>query len=145
MKVFLLAVLIIMLFYSVKHTPTSLSKKRHDSMIKTDIKRLKKKKESMSDDEWNIAKLITIIMTLILYDLFALIYILVWVELDNKYIFVLSSLQIVTVLCHIKEFLCVKDVLSLNIEDYKFHRFWRLFNTILDYIYYPAAIAMLLM
>ena len=49
MKVFLLAVLIIMLFYSMKHTPTSLSKKRHDSMIKTDIKRLKKKKESIPD------------------------------------------------------------------------------------------------
>lgn len=145
MKVFLLAVLIIMLFYSVKHTPISLSKKRHDSMMKANIEILKKKKENMSEDEWSIAKLTTIIMTLILYILFALIYILVWVELDSKYIFVLSSLQLVTVLYHIKELLCMKDVWSLNIEDYKFHRFWRLFNTILDYIYYPAAIVMLLM
>ena len=145
MKVFLLAVLIIMLFYSMKHTPTSLSKKRYDSMMKANIEILKKKKENMSEDEWSIAKLTAIIMILILYILFALIYILVWVELDNKYIFVLSSLQLVTVLYHIKEFLCMKDVWSLNIEDYKFHRFWRLFNTILDYIYYPAAIVMLLM
>ena len=145
MNVFLLAVLIIMLFYSVKYTSTSLSKKRYDSMMKANIEILKKKKENMSEDEWNIAKLTTIIMTLILYILFALIYILVWVELDNKYIFVLSSLQLVTVLYHIKELLCMKDVWSLNIEDYKFHRFWRLFNTILDYIYYPTAIVMLLM
>lgn len=145
MKVFLLAVLIIMLFYSVKHTPISLSKKRYDSMMKANIEILKKKKESMSEYEWSIAKLATIIMTLILYILFALIYILVWIELDNKYIFVLSSLQLVTVLYHIKELLCMKNVWSLNIEDYKFHRFWRLFNTILDYIYYPTAIVMLLM
>lgn len=38
----------------------------------------------------------------------------------------------------------VKTAFSYNIEDFKFHRFQVLFNVVLDYIYYPWAIYMLL-
>lgn len=146
MKIFLLVVLIIMFLYRVKDTLRSLSKKRHDLIMKTSIERLKKKKENMSDYEWDVVKLMTIVITLILYISFASIYILVWNELgiDNKYIALLSGLQIATVLYNIKESMFVRDIISFNIDDYKFHRFWNLFNVILDYIYYPVAILMLL-
>ena len=45
---------------------------------------------------------------------------------------------------HLKKLSEIKTAFSYNIEDFKFHRFQLLFNVVLDYIYYPWAIYMLL-
>lgn len=145
MKVFLLAVLIIMLFYRVKHTPKMLNKRIWERETKSGIEKMKQRKGEVSSDEWNILKLTSIILTLLLYIIFILVYILVNIELNSKCIFVLSALQLVAVLHNLKELLFMKDIASLDIKDYKFHRFWNLFDVLLDYLYYPAAIVMLLM
>ena len=59
------------------------------------------------------------------------------------FLYILSVLQSVTVIISawgdIKE-----NPFSENVEDHKFYRLYFLFNVILDYIYYPAVIYMLL-
>ena len=144
MKIILLIVLIIMFFYRIKYTLRDLSKRIWQKEIKTENEKIKHEREKYSEDEWNILKLIVKTLLILLYILFILIYILVNISLNSKCIFILSVLQIFTVLHNLKKTICVKDVMNFNLEYYRFNRFRNLFNLILDYIYYPITIVMLL-
>ena len=72
-------------------------------------------------------------------------YIVLGSSIGTTEFIILSALQVFTCFWNfgteISEF---KTAFSYNIDDYKFHRFKFLFNLILDYIYYPLAIYMLL-
>lgn len=144
MKIILFVVLIIMFFYRIKYTLRDLNKKIWQKEIKTENEKIKHEREKYSDYEWNILKLIFKTLIILLYILFILIYVLVNIELNSKCIFILSVLQIFTVLHNLKKTICTKDVMNFNLEYCKFDRFWNLFNVILDYIYYPISIVMLL-
>ncbi len=143
MDLFLFIVVTIILFYRIKSTPQSLSKRLWENEFKIGINKTKSVKEKFDDEEWNVFRVIVFIFTLLLYIVFILIYVLVSNTLNSKYIFILSALQIVTVLFNIKELLSMKDV--VDTQHQKFRRFWNLFNVILDYIYYPVVMIMLIM
>lgn len=142
MKMLLLTAMFVMLFYRIKNTYQSISKKKWESELKDNIEILKKFKEE-KQSEWKIYLLTFFVVALILYFLYALVYILVPFELKNEYILILSSLQLITVLYNVKELFLMKT--TFDIKDYKFNRIWNLFNVILDYVYYVVVIVMLLM
>ena len=79
-------------------------------------------------------------------ELFLIIfYIVLGNKIGTTEFIVMSALQVFTYLWSLGVNLSkVKTAFSYNIEDFKFHRFQLLFNVVLDYIYYPWAIYMLL-
>lgn len=86
------------------------------------------------------------ILILCFMELFLIIfYIVLGNKIGTTEFIVMSALQVFTCLWSLGVSLSeVKTAFSYNIEDFKFHRFQSLFNVVLDYIYYPWAIYMLL-
>ena len=86
------------------------------------------------------------ILIIFFIELFLIIfYIVLGNKIGTTEFIVMSALQVFTCLWSLSVNLSeVKTVFSCNIENFKFHRFQLLFNVVLDYIYYPWAIYMLL-
>lgn len=143
MKILALTILFILMFFSIKDTPSALSKTLWRKKM---IKQLAKNKENNNGEPLSDTLQGAAILIIFFIDLFLIIF---YIALGNKIgtteFIVMSSLQVFTCLwslgVSLSEF---KTAFSYNIEDFKFHRFQLLFNVVLDYIYYPWAIYMLL-
>ena len=141
MKILALTILFILMFFRIKGTPSALSKTLWRKRM---IKQLAKSKENNNGEPLNDAMqgaLIVFFMELFLI----IFYIVLGNKIGTTEFIVMSALQVFTCLwsfcINLSEF---KTAFSYNIEDFKFRRFQLLFNVVLDYIYYPWAIYMLL-
>lgn len=143
MKILVLTILFILMFFRIKGTPSALSKTLWRKKM---IKQLAKNKKNNNGEPLSDAMQGATILTLFFMYLFLIIF---YITLGNKIgtteFIVMSALQVFTCLWALGVNLSeIKTVFSYNIEDFKFHRFQLLFNLVLDYIYYPWAIYMLL-
>ena len=143
MKILALAILFILAFLRVKNTPRSLSKTLWESEM---IKLLKGDEYQNGGKPYSAEARCATIFLLFLIELFFIIF---YAVLGNKIgtteFIIMSALQVFTCLWNLFVNICViKNAYSYNVEDYKFHRFQLLFKLVLDYIYYPYAIYMLL-
>ena len=141
MKILALTILFVLMFFRIKGTPSALSKTLWRKRM---IKQLAKNKENNNGEQLIDAMQGALIVFFI--ELFLIIfYIVLGNKIGTTEFIVMSALQVFTCLwsfcINLSEF---KTAFSYNIEDFKFHRFQLLFNVVLDYIYYPWAIYMLL-
>lgn len=147
MKILALTILFILMFFRIKGTPSELSKTLWRKRM---IKQLAKSKENnngnpLSDAMQGGAILIAILIVFFMELFLIIFYIVLGNKIGTTEFIVMSALQVFTCLCSFGVSLSeVKTAFSYNIEDFKFHRFQLLFNVVLDYIYYPWAIYMLL-
>lgn len=143
MKILALTILFILMFFRIKGTPSALSKTLWRKKI---IKQLTKDKENNNGEPLSDAMQGASILIIFLIELFLIIfYIVLGNKIGTTEFIVMSALQVFTCLWSLGVNLPeVKTVFSYNIENFKFHRFQLLFNVVLDYIYYPWAIYMLL-
>lgn len=143
MKILALTILFVLAFLSVKSTPCALSKTLWKNKR---IKQLKNNEEQNGGEPYSDEIQGAVILITFLVELFLIIfYIVLGNKIGTTEFIIMSALQVFTCLWE----LCVdisefKSAFSYNIEDHKFHRFQLLFNLVLDYIYYPYAIYMLL-
>lgn len=143
MKIIALAILFLLLLHRIKNTPRELSKKLWLKNIRKIKLELKEKEEQITD----LVKSLTFFLTL-LFELFLIIfYAVLGCSIGTTLFIILSALQILTCVIamrtSIKEFNSVFE-LEAEINDKQFHRWIFLFNIVLDYIYYPLTIYMLL-
>lgn len=143
MKILALTILFILMFFRIKGTPSALSKTLWRKKI---IKQLTKDKENNNGEPLSDAMQGASILIIFFIELFLIIF---YIVLGNKIgtieFIVMSALQVFTCLWSLGVNLPeVKTVFSYDVENFKFHRFQLLFNVVLDYIYYPWAIYMLL-
>lgn len=143
MKILALTILFILMFFRIKGTPSALSKTLWRKKM---VKQLAKNKENNNGEPLNDVMQGASILIVFFIDLFLIIF---YIVLGNKIrtteFIVMSALQVFTCLWSLGISLSeAKTAFSYNIEDFKFHRFELLFNVVLDYIYYPWAIYMLL-
>ena len=68
---------------------------------------------------------------------------MVGTKLESTYLLIMSAIQIILTLYGMK-ISFGKELYSTKFEDYKFRRTYNLLNVIVDYMYYPVAIWMLL-
>ena len=141
MKILALTILFILMFFRIKSTPSALSKTLWRKRM---IKQLAKNKENNNGESLSDAMqgaLIVFFMELFLI----IFYIVLGNKIGTTEFIVMSALQVFTCFWSLGVNLSeIKTAFSYNIEDFKFHRFQLLFNVVLDYIYYPWAIYMLL-
>lgn len=143
MKIFALIILFILMFFRIKGTPSALSKTLWRKKM---IKQLTKNKENNNGEPLSDAMQGASILIVFFIELFLIIfYIVLGNKIGTTEFIIMSALQVFTCLwsfgVNLSEF---KTAFSYNIENFKFHRFQLLFNVVLDYIYYPWAIYMLL-
>ena len=141
MKILALTILFVLMFFRIKGTPSALSKTLWRKRM---IKQLAKNKENNNGESLSDAMqgaLVVFFMELFLI----IFYIVLGNKIGTTEFIVMSALQVFTCLWSLGVSLSeVKTTFSYNIEDFKFHRFQLFFNVVLDYIYYPWAIYMLL-
>ena len=143
MKILVLTILFILMFFRIKGTQSALSKTLWRKRM---IKQLAKSKENNNGEPLSDAMKGASILIVFFMELFLIIF---YIVLGNKIVttefIVMSALQVCTCLWSLGVSLSeAKTAFSYNIEDFKFHRFQLFFNVVLDYIYYPWAIYMLL-
>lgn len=143
MKILALTILFVLMFFRIKGTPSALSKTLWRKKM---IKQLTKDKENNNGEPLSDAMQGASILIIFFIELFLIIfYIVLGNKIGTTEFIVMSALQVFTCLWSLGVNLPeVKTVFSYNIENFKFHRFQLLFNVVLDYIYYPWAIYMLL-
>lgn len=150
MKILALTILFILMFFRIKGTPSALSKTLWRKKM---IKQLAKNKENNngkpSSEPLSDPILTEILIELIIFFIELLLivfYIVLGSKIGTTEFIVISALQVFTCLWSLNTNLLEvkKTAFSYNIEDFRFHRFQLLFNVVLDYIYYPWAIYMLL-
>ena len=141
MKILALTILFVLMFFRIKGTPSALSKTLWRKRM---IKQLAKNKENNNGEPLSDAMQGALIVFFM--DIFLIIfYIVLGNKIGTTEFIVMSALQVFTCFWSLGVNLSeIKTTFSYNIEDFKFHRFQLLFNVVLDYIYYPWAIYMLL-
>ena len=143
MKTFLLIMTILLLINRISSTPRNISEKLYGEYIRKEIKTMANIFSKKDESEMESLKFFTQIFVIIVYMFLGLYYLHIGTSFSNKILYFMSVLQVATVLLNFwKEF--NYELFSTNPEDYKFNRFYKLFNVILDYIYYPMVIYMLL-
>lgn len=143
MEIFLLAVTILFLISRIKNTPRMLSKKLYFMEVEKSIESNSRSFDGETDDEVNILKGTAILISLLLQVFCIIYYMMIGGRFQTELMLILTALQIVTVIITMKR-TYTDNLFSKNIEDYTFYRWFFLFNIILDYVYYPLTIYMLL-
>ena len=143
MKILALTILFVLMFFRIKSTPSALSKTLWRKRM---VKQVTKDKENNNGEPLSDAMQGASILIIFFIELFLIIfYIVLGNKIGTTEFIVMSALQVFTCLWSLGVNLPeVKTVFSYNIENFKFHRFQLLFNVVLDYIYYPWAIYILL-
>lgn len=143
MKILALTILFILMFFRIKGTPSALSKALWRKKM---IKQLAKNKENNNGEPPSDTLKGAAILTVFFMELLLIVfYIVLGNKIGTTEFIVMSALQVFTCLWSLGTNLSeIKTTFSYNIEDFKFHRFQLLFNVVLDYVYYPWAIYMLL-
>lgn len=143
MKILALTILFILLFFRIKGTPSALSKTLWRNKM---LKSLDRNKETFNGNPPSDAFQGCVILSALFIELVLIIfYIVLGSSIGTTRFIILSALQVFTCFWNLgTDIFEFKTVFSYNIDDHKFHRFKFLFNLILDYIYYPMAIYMLL-
>lgn len=151
MKVFLLAVTILLLISRIKSTPRELSKTLYENNLQNNMTKFKKQIddiETMSDR--NTVLQVTQYIIAVLVWLYSLLIIVYYILIGNRFqthtmMLILTALQIVTMFISTKRTIKEFDLVNIeNMSNVTFHRSWFLFNVVLDYVYYPMTIYLLL-
>lgn len=141
MKIFLLAITILLLLTRIKNTPRNLSKKIFDDK---NLELYEKNKINYLDDKemHKIVFGVTWIISIVIYVFLVWYYIMIGSQ-GSSLLFILSGVQVFTVFITMKYDVEIIDRMIKNFDDYqgfKFYKWHYLFNLILDYVYYPLAI-----
>lgn len=143
MKTFLLIVTLLFFANRISSTPRNLSKNKYIKYIEQNIINRQKNNLNKTKVEIKEENSKVIFIALIIYILMILYYLVLAFIFNQQFLYFLSIIEVVTVIINFINELN-DDPFSLKIEDYKFRRWNLLFNVILDYIYYPLVIYMLL-
>lgn len=151
MKVFLLSVTILLLIGRIKSTPRALSKTLYENNLQKNLVKLNKQIDDIETaSDKNTVLQVTQYIVAVLVWLYSLLIIVYYILIGNRFqthtmMLILTALQIVTMFISTKRTIKEFDLVNIeNINNVTFHRSWFLFNMILDYIYYPMTICLLL-
>lgn len=127
----------------MKETPSMLSKERYYEKIGNIIKSNEEFLNNLPCEKRLKAEKIAKIVTYLYLAVLILIYAVIGNTAGSTFVTLLSFLQICTVMITIRLQRNMNPI-SLYIDDFRFYRWYFLFNVVLDYVYYPLAFVMLL-
>lgn len=139
----LLVYILMLLISRVKETPYMLNEKRHYEKVRDIIKNNENFLEKLSYEKSLRIEKLTKIAAYLYSAVLILFYAAIGNSLNSPIINLLSFIQICTVVVTIRLNRNVNPI-NLYIDDFRFYRWYFLFNVVLDYVYYPFTFVMLL-
>lgn len=143
MKTFLLIITILLFMQRISSTPRSLSKKAYRKYIEKETESLSNIFAKKTESEVDGIKFATSIVTFIIYLFMFWFYIHIAGRFNNEILYAFSIVQATTVIVSGWKMI-TSNPFSTSVDDHPFYRWYFMFNTILDYMYYPFVIYMLL-
>lgn len=140
MNIVIAFILLLLFAFTIKTLPRHFSKQKWEKEIEKTLEKLKNQgKES------GIPSSTVILASVILVGLFDVFLVIFYTHLgtisNNIFFTILSLLEIITCVWNFKTDLDDFQLdLSMDINDYKYHKVQFILNSILDLIYYPMAI-----
>ena len=140
MNIVIAFILLLLFAFTIKTSPRHFSKQKWEKEIEKTLEKLKNQgKES------GIPSSTVILASVILVGLFDVFLVIFYTHLgtisNNIFFTILSLLEIITCVWNFKTDLDDFQLdLSMDINDYKYHKVQFILNSILDLIYYPMAI-----
>lgn len=146
MKLFLLVIAILLLISRVKRTPVCLSKRLWLKDLQKNLDSYKSSQETKSESDIETSKAFAVAMVFVLALFMCIYYALIAGRFSEfPVVFVLSALQIVmTIIGATRPVPANGKAFSTDINDYKYHSIIFKANMVLDYVYYPIVIYLLL-
>lgn len=140
MKIFVTFVLMLLFAFTIKTLPRHFSKQKWEKEMIETLEKLK-----TQEKELGIPPSTVILASVILVGLFDIFLVILYTHLgtvsNNIFFTILSLLEIITCVWNFKTDLDDFQLdLSMDINDYKYHKVQMILNSILDLIYYPMAI-----
>lgn len=141
MKIFLLVISVLLLIFRIKETPKHVSKSVYIRSVEKSVADYVGVIENQTEKENATMKVFSTIICIVI-DLF---YVWYYWYIGSKFqpLLALSVIQIVTVIISFV-FAAKQGLYSTDVNTYKFRRWYLLFNVLIDYIYYPMAIYLLM-
>lgn len=139
----LLVCIVILLISRIKETPSMINEKTYYEKIQEIIKNNENFLNKISYENIIRIERFTRIATYFYSAALILIYAAIGYTADSAFVNLLSFIQICTVVATMRLNRNVNPI-SLYIDDFKFYRWYFLFNVVLDYVYYPFTFVMLL-
>jgi hypothetical protein len=137
--IILLAITFYLLYLRIKNTPKLLSKKMYMDYIQKDLLSIKEKMSAMDIEQRTVVLIISYIILALIVILEIIYYFAISKVVGNSLFLVLSAMQVATIIPNF--FVALKiDFVNPDMNKIKFHRFYFLYNVILDYVYYIGAI-----
>jgi len=143
MRTFLLVMITILLILRIKGTPRLLSKEKYLSAINESLIKVKSQETECYKGQIEMAKTVTLLFAAIMQIATGVIYLLLQAKINIPYFTILTVIQLLTVI-YTGVTQINMGIFDPEIENHKFHRWYFLFNVILDYIYYPLAFYLLI-
>lgn len=143
MTLFLLVCVFMLLISRIKETPSMLSEGQYYEKVWGIIKSNEKFLNELPYEKRVGVEKIAKIASYPYSGFTIFVYAAVGISLNLPFINFLSFVQICTVVITLRLQRNISPI-SLYIDDFPFYRWYFLFNVVLDYIYYPLVIVMLL-
>lgn len=139
MKIFVTFVLMLLFAFTIKTLPRHFSKQKWEKEMIETLEKLKNQGKQSG------IPLSTVILASVIVGLFEIFLVIFYTHLgtrsNNVFFTILSLLEIITCVWNFKTDLDDLQLdLSMDINDYKYHKVQLILNSILDLIYYPMAI-----
>ena len=140
MKIFVTFVLMLLFAFTIKTLPRHFSKQKWEKEMIETLEKLKKQEK-----ELGIPPSTVVLASVVLVGLFDMFLVILYTHLgtvsNNVFFTILSLLEIFTCVWNFKTDLDDFQLdLSMDINNYKYHKVQMILNSILDLIYYPMAI-----
>lgn len=140
MKIFVTFVLMLLFVFTIKTLPRHFSKQRWEKEMIETLEKLK-----TQGKELEIPPSTVVLASVVLVGLFDMFLVILYTHLgtisNNVFFTILSLLEIITCVWNFKTDLDDFQLdLSMDINNYKYHKVQMILNSILDLIYYPMAI-----
>ncbi len=140
----LLVCIVMLLMSRIKETPSMLNEKRYYDKVREVIKNNENFLNKLSYENVKRIERFTKIAAYFYSAALVLIYAAIGNSANSAYVNLLSFIQICTVVATMRLNRNVNPV-SLYIGDFRFYRWYFLFNVVLDYVYYPLTFVLLLL
>lgn len=140
MKIFVTFVLMLLFAFTIKTLPRHFSKQKWEKEMIETLEKLKNQGK-----ELGIPPSTVVLASVVLVGLFDMFLVILYTHLgtisNNVFFTILSLLEIITCVWNFKTDLDDFQLdLSMDINNYKYHKVQMILNSILDLIYYPMAI-----
>lgn len=142
MKIILLAVTIMLFIKRIKDMPNTLSKTKYMDNLAKSVEKYKENRENSTLD-LEAEKGVYIVMVFLMGVFYAGYYTLIGTRSDMQLLTALSAVQVVTICITVGRYIKLNPA-DINMDSVKFHRWYFLFNAVLDLVYYPLAVYALL-